>query len=264
MDLFKDGITQNTQQDVRLAQIQETLKERDNQLQAARREIQILSKSKEGILNMINEKAPELSAEMVEKLSAIETKINAELSAKKNFENQQTTLMFSNPNKPGGINLNIQDVSDDINLNLLRNAMVPKLIDFLGKTEQNSPDVKFFDEGQKRLLAFFTGNQQEMNIYEDLMGLKAEQEEIKDIDWHFVLVFPNPDYSSKIEHLEELEADKLYDKCFLPDRRKKNNQTKFLENNVYKYALQNLIDVETGKGYRKNKGGSLSTGKYLL
>jgi hypothetical protein len=232
---------QNESHESKVKILMNTLNEKDESLRKAEMEIKLLKNTKEEIMKIIGEKNKNLAVELMEEIPEREKLIREELQ--KSIKNEKSLTKCWVPDKKTE-KLQIIDKSK-----------------MIGKFLPGENIEKFYNEYEKELLAFYSGNEEDVANYNHEEESFVKIEELQDIDWQYVLVFPNPDYEYKPQFMNDKIALTLLDKYFVPDKRKPEQKASLQENLVFKNILQKTVEKEIQKNgtqvYKVNKGGTL-------
>jgi len=232
---------QNESHESKVKILMKTLNEKDESLQKAEMEIKHLRTTKEEIIKILREKDENLALALMEEITEKEILIREELL--KSTKNEKSLTKCWVPDQKTE-KLQIIDKGK-----------------MIGKFLPGENIEKFYNEYERELLAFYSGKEEDVANYNHEQESFVKIEELQDIDWQYVLVFPNPDYEDKPQYENDKIALTLLDKYFVPDKRKPEQKASYQENLVFKNILQKTVEKEMQKNgtqvYKVNKGGSL-------
>lgn len=218
-----------------------SLNEKEETLRKAQIEIKLLTRGKEEILKILNEKNPNLAAEVMEMIPERESLIQEELVDTDKKEKNLTKCWV--PNQKG------KKFQQHDKTKLLTRLIL------------NQSTETMYNPYEREILSFYSGDDTGISNYNHEAEDVVKIDELKEIDWQYVLVFPNPDFTNDMKVMNEKSALSLFDKFFVPDKRKTEQRANIQENMIFKNILDNIVGTEDRKNssivYKVNKGATM-------
>lgn len=126
----------------------------------------------------------------------------------------------------------------------------------------NFGDFMTFEKYEEKLLNHYAGLSYKIEASDDKLNLPTQ--DYLSYDWHYVLVFPNPDYEKSEKFCNMQETERLYDTLFFPDTTKRTFlKGQSSEKKVFDFVIKNKINDNINNTCLINKGGCFQKSKHI-
>jgi hypothetical protein len=242
MALLK-GEIDHSHLNLKIQTLTKELNDKEKQFEFAQNEIKKLTEQKNEILKLIHNKDPNLNAEINERLITITERSNKDEITKK------PRIFPMNITKSKNAHLALGDNSHT-NFNiLLQDHFIEEIKNKMMKSE--TVNENSLDEHEQDMYIYYSGNVEEIKKKHSNLNI----DDYSDIQWHYLLVFPNPDYEEKTIYLSADKTKSLYDDCFFPDRRLNGNTAGLSENKVYMSIINKIFSNNAARHPMNNGVG---------